>query len=549
MSTGDGTGSLRTRLLGVVLLGAVLPLAAIGFWLSTNAIRSGEMLLRSQLEETLARQASAIERDWTHRISDAMLLADNEPLRSALTNDTSGAPAFMGAAFATMPAVQSATVRDATGRVRFTLGDRPAAAVGRGGPDDAVAPSPSIGLTLPVTDGAGGTLGAVAVRVRASVVFADLPSSSPDGPIVAARDLTTDTWLVPPAAPAGYGDADRFTWRNQEWLVVRHRIEAPAVELMIASPLDPIIAPFARNARLGSVALVGAALVVTLVIIIATIRLTRSLRELAVAADAVATGDLERRVDVSGDDEVGRVARAFNAMTTNLRRMVREKSHGEALSAMGELAAVLAHQVRSPLTAMRLDLQRVEPRVEAPDRELVRRAIQQLDRLERSVSGALRMAKSSAGTFESVDLLAPLGRAVKGVEHEIRARGGEVTAPEPSEHPIMIRGDSATLEQLFSNVLLNAAEATQPGGRVFVRAVRDNGSASILVEDSGAGMSAPTLARIFEPYYTTKPDGTGIGLAVAQRIVNAHAGTITITSEEGRGTRVTMSFPAMPEST
>jgi hypothetical protein len=86
-----------------------------------------------------------------------------------------------------------------------------------------------------------------------------------------------------------------------------------------------------------------------------------------------------------------------------------------------------------------------------------------------------------------------------------------------------------------------------PGGGVSVGAFPDNGRATVVVEDTGAGMSAATLARVFEPFYSTKPEGTGIGLAVAQRIVQAHGGSLEITSEEGRGTRVAMSFATINE--
>jgi signal transduction histidine kinase len=547
MTANGAHGSLRTRLLGVVLIGAVLPLAAIGFWLSTNAIRSGEALLRSQLEQSLARQADRVAADWPHRVSDAMLLAGNEPLRLALATGATAPPAFVAAAFATMPSLQSATVRDATGRERFFLGDRPLDGVRRVGPDGAVAPSPTVGLRVPVPGEDGRKAGEVEIRVRASALFPVPTSGGPDAPMLAVRDRSTGAWLVTPSARAALFGDDRFQWNDQEWLVARRSLEAPSLDLMLASPLDPIIAPFARNARAGAIALVAAALVVMLVTVMATLRLTRSLGQLAVAADAVAQGDLERRVGVRGSDEVARVARAFNAMTENLRRILREKSQGEALAAMGELAAVLAHQVRSPLTAMRLDLQRVESRLQSADRELVGRAIEQLDRLERSVGGALRMAKSAAGTFEAVDLLAPLGRAVKGIEHDVKSRGVELAVTQPLQGGIAVRGDAGTLEQLFSNVLHNAAEATSAGGRVSVGAFRDNGRATVVVEDTGAGMSAATLARVFEPFYSTKPEGTGIGLAVAQRIVQAHGGSLEITSEQGRGTRVAMSFATINE--
>ena len=182
-----------------------------------------------------------------------------------------------------------------------------------------------------------------------------------------------------------------------------------------AGALDPFVRPFGRTAAIGTLALsLVAAAVLTLTMFV-TMRLTGSLTELAIAADAVAAGNLEPRLDLRSNDEVGRVARAFKEMTETLRRTLHALAQREAVAAMGEMAGALAHQVRSPLTALRLDVERAHGKLAADstERALLARALDQLGRLERAVEGSLKVARGSgAGTFRDLDLREPLQRAM-----------------------------------------------------------------------------------------------------------------------------------------
>jgi len=120
-----------------------------------------------------------------------------------------------------------------------------------------------------------------------------------------------------------------------------------------------------------------------------------------------------------------------------------------------------------------------------------------------------------------------------------------VTVDRTGESNITVRGDREMLRQVLLNIIGNGYQAMPDGGRVTVEAESVAGAVRLRIADSGVGMSAETQGRLFEPFFTTKPRGVGLGLAVTKRIVEAHNGTITVSSEEGRGTEFTVLLPVI----
>ena len=180
-----------------------------------------------------------------------------------------------------------------------------------------------------------------------------------------------------------------------------------------------------------------------------------------------------------------------------------------------------------------------------PEREPapLRRALRAVDRLQHTVSGALRIARSGQVARTRVDLLIPLDAALHASEHEMQAAGARVEV-DTGDAPLVVLGDAPALEQLFLNLLLNAAQAFDaPGGIVRVRACTDSNRARIEVEDTGRGMSSEALAAAFEPFVTTRDQGTGLGLAIARRIAAAHGGELSLTSVPGTGTTAAVTIP------
>jgi signal transduction histidine kinase len=530
-----------------VVVCAVIPLAAVGAWLTSTASRSGALLLRSQLDTVADRLAAAAAERWVHRRSDALLLASNEPLRVALraSKRDSVPPAYLVRAFASTPSITAVVVRDASGRAVWSLGGGPAPRTGNPGLDPlGLSSAPQLAVQIPVTDEPTPVaLGEVTAFVRLEgLIDAAGPSRDAVSELVAVHDRVGGGWLRPRTLMAAALTADRFSWQDRQWLAVRRVLDSPPVDIVVAGRLDPFVKPFAKTGRAGAAALAMVALAVVVLTIVMSGRITESLVRLGEAADAVALGRFDTRVAEDSGDEVGRVGRAFNMMADSVRRMMHELSQREAVAAMGELAATVAHQIRSPATAIRLDVQRARDKVaEGSDaRVLLSRALEQIDRLERAIAGSLRVARNGGSEFRELDLRDPLRRAIAGVQRECDLRDTRIDASGIPNVIVPLRGDDSSLEQLFTNVLMNAVQATSSGGRVAVAVQRNGERSTVRIHDNGCGMSSDVLDRAHDSVFSTKPGGTGLGLVIARRIAAAHAGELVIESEPSVGTSVTI---------
>jgi signal transduction histidine kinase len=148
-----------------------------------------------------------------------------------------------------------------------------------------------------------------------------------------------------------------------------------------------------------------------------------------------------------------------------------------------------------------------------------------------------------------VDLSSILETASHAAAPEFAARGARLEPPRSDRSPDGLSGDPGALDQLFLNLLLNAAQALEPGGRAGILTHGGDGWIDVSIWDTGRGIPEEALARVFEPFYTTRSDGTGLGLAVAQRIAVAHGGEIRIESTPERGTTVHVRLPVRPDAT
>lgn len=207
-------------------------------------------------------------------------------------------------------------------------------------------------------------------------------------------------------------------------------------------------------------------------------------------------------------------------------------------------AASLAHEVRNPLTSIRIDLQRVEEELPAdsPLRTPLKRALREVARLDRTMSGVLRLARSGDIASDLFDLRVPLSHAAEVAASAFEPTGSVLERGERGE-PIPVRGDESALEQVFLNILLNAAQSFDGPGSASVTVSTDPTGAHVMVRDSGRGIDAEWLDRVFDPFVSSRPEGTGLGLPIARQIVVAHGGTIGIESMQGHGTTVRIRLP------
>jgi two-component system sensor histidine kinase HydH len=215
------------------------------------------------------------------------------------------------------------------------------------------------------------------------------------------------------------------------------------------------------------------------------------------------------------------------------------------MAAVGEFATSLSHDVRNALTSVRVDLQRAvkKPASDPVHAQLVSRALDNVTRLDSTVSGALRVARGAHQQIVRVDLREVLDRCVTTVSPAFAAVPAAIELREPGG-PAIVNGDQPALEQLFTNLLFNSAQASEPGGSAAIAIARDDEHYVVSVIDNGVGMDADEVSRASRPFYSSKPFGTGVGLAIVRQIAAAHDGSIEITSAVGVGTTVRVRLPA-----
>ncbi|MBA3460421.1 MAG: hypothetical protein H0T46_10700, partial [Deltaproteobacteria bacterium] len=215
------------------------------------------------------------------------------------------------------------------------------------------------------------------------------------------------------------------------------------------------------------------------------------------------------------------------------------------LAALGQFAAAIAHDIRTPLTSISLNVQilRRKLQLSEDDREHLDIALEELARLDRSVAEILDFAKPVKLASEEIDVGEFLEQAAKGLTPVLSERG--VMLSFEASDDLTINGDPQRLRQVLANLIGNAADASKPGANVVLRATPANdGQVAIEVEDKGRGIGADDLPRIFEPFFTTRPDGTGLGLAICHKVVRAHGGDIRVRSVIGEGSTFTVMLPA-----
>ena len=244
----------------------------------------------------------------------------------------------------------------------------------------------------------------------------------------------------------------------------------------------------------------------------------------------------------SAGNIVGRVLH-FQDLT-ELRRMQIKVERAERLAGIGRLAAGIAHEIRNPLASISgsMEMLKTSPGADADSRQLMDIAVREVDRLNRLITDLLEYARPRTEERQRVDLGELVSEIARAFQQERRPGVALSLQIDPD---VSMEAASGQLRQVVWNLVRNAAEAMPAGGEIRVRVTKEGGGHPLLIiSDTGAGIPKAHLERIFEPFYSTKVSGSGLGLATVARIVDDHRGHIDVDSDPGRGTTFTVRFSA-----
>jgi two-component system, NtrC family, sensor kinase len=293
---------------------------------------------------------------------------------------------------------------------------------------------------------------------------------------------------------------------------------------------------------LGTVAVLLGLLMTTWVLIT-----LRPLRRLQNAARRVAAGDYGNRIEENGPAEVADLARELNTMARAVEERERELVRSERLAAVGKMAAMITHEVRNPLSSIGLNTELLEDEVEGnPEaRDLVRAIHREVDRLTAITEEYLSFARMPKPKIQAEAINPMVGALAAFVRGDLAAKQVKLQVELAPGDPIALV-DAAQLRQCLINLVRNASEAlAQKGsGTVSLRTRVVGDRVMVEVEDDGVGIPADVLPRLFDPFFSTKEGGSGLGLALTQQIVKEHGGDLAVQSTAGKGTTFTVSVPA-----
>jgi len=284
----------------------------------------------------------------------------------------------------------------------------------------------------------------------------------------------------------------------------------------------------------------GIALVITFLL---SRRILSPIKALTETAKGLGKGDLSQRVQVKDKGEVGELAQAFNSMASNLER---------AEQLQRNMVADVAHELRTPLSNLRGYLEAVRDRVIKPDADTIRSLDEEATLLSRLVDDLQELSLAEAGKLKLVyhveDISELINQAITAVRAQAEAKGVSVTIDLPDELP-SVNIDSHRINQVLRNLLENAVAHTAQGDSITVSARPQDGWVEVAVTDTGGGIPAEDLPYIFERLYrvdksrTRATGGSGLGLTIAKRLVEAHGGRIEVQSELGKGSRFAFTIP------
>jgi two-component system NtrC family sensor kinase len=272
--------------------------------------------------------------------------------------------------------------------------------------------------------------------------------------------------------------------------------------------------------------------------------LSSPISNLVAFTNRVAGGNLDIQCEVTTQDEIGNLTAAFNQMTVDLRNSRDELIQVERLATAGKMAASFAHEIRNPLSSMRMLTQmlRKPSLTEAKRHQSQQYILEEIERIDLIVKGLMDFAKPEELKLEKYDLQRVLREIASLMEANLQHHKiSLIESYDSAVGPVLFDYDK--IKQVIINLLLNAMAAQPSDGEIEISTEKNRDQVCMCVSDNGTGIPPSDLERVFEPFFTTKLEGTGLGLANSKRIIDQHGGEMRIESILGQGTKVTIEIP------
>ena len=321
--------------------------------------------------------------------------------------------------------------------------------------------------------------------------------------------------------------------------------------------------------------------------IVLTRHTIRPIINLASATEKISAGDLAIRVDTASETEIGTLYQSFNAMTAKLQEherkredfnrtlesLVKERTrelreseeslrqtqsellHMEKIATLGRIATAVDHEIKTPLNVLYMNLQLLIRKINKCDMgahqlkndmlELTRIIDNEISRINEIIEEFVKYARFPTPNFKENDINRILTNIAEMITQN--AQESEITIEVLPDQTIgMLQVDEKMMIQALLNLCMNAIQAMPYGGSLRLASKREGACTKILIGDTGEGIAAEDLERIFDPFFTKKDGGLGFGLAIVQRIVENHKGSISCRSEVGKGTVFEIILPVPP---
>jgi len=289
---------------------------------------------------------------------------------------------------------------------------------------------------------------------------------------------------------------------------------------------------------------------------------TKPIGELVQAARRIGEGKLQTRLDESRKDEIGVLMTAFNRMADGISRLEETQQRIKKLEIAGQLAALVAHEIKNPLNSIGLTIDHLRDRFAPPEPEanekflaLTQNIAKEVDRLNQIVEGFLRSAKPPTLSRQPTDLNDLIDETATSIAPQAQQQQVKIHRQFDRALP-KLSVDYHQLRQALLNLMINALQAMPAGGELELSTTLVDGPGgtggapsrvAIAVKDTGCGIPPEHLPRLFDPYFTTKQRGFGLGLSMVEQIVQHHGGTIDVASQPGNGSVFTILLPIEAE--